>query len=343
MALLFMDGLDCYADNADMVKSGWRFDSLAFATLQTTGGRYGGGGIRITTALTTAYHGIPMVTFGGTIVMGIAIKHTGIAAGTIIQGYSDTGASSFKIDFSTTGSILFYTGSSTLVHTSAGSPLTASAWHWVEVKVLADNSGSMECYVDGVLAGTISAVDTQGTGAGINVIRFGGGGGTGQESYWDDIVIMDTTGATMNDYIGDSKITTLTPTSDGGVVDWTASAGADYTCVDEVPNAANDDTDYIESSTAAQESRFNVSNLSAVPNDIWTVQARYRAKKTDAGTRTIRGLANSNGTEQTGPTIGLTTTYAWLSGPAMAVDPDTSAAWDYAGVNALQVGVEVVA
>ena len=146
----------------------------------------------------------------------------------------------------------------------------------------------------------------------------------------------------MTDFIGDVKITTQSPTADAATVDWTASAGSDYQCVDETPNAANDDTDYISSSTAGQESRFAMSNLAATPAAVHAVQVRYRAKKTDAGNRTIRSLVNSNATESVGVERGLSTAYKWFHGDVFELDPDGSVDWDGAAIDALEVGVEVV-
>jgi len=345
MALIHMDGLDCYADLTDMSRAGYQPESTTSLAIDTTGGRYGGGSVRFGTASLAVNLPIPLLAYGGTLIVGFAVYHSGSAAGALLTAVSDADATAFKIEHTAAGVLKFYTGASTLVYTSAGAPLTANAWHWVEMKIVLGNSpsGSFEVKVDGGASDSFSSTDTQPTGTGIVLLQLSAGGAVSPNyARIDDIVVMDGTGAALNTFIGDSKITTHAPSSDGGTVDWTASAGTDVSCVDETPSAANGDTDYISSSTAAQESRFNVADLANTPDIIHAVQARYKAKKADAGARTVRGLVNSGGTEQTGTTVGLTTTYAWLKGPVASVDPNTSSAWDSAGVNAVQVGVEVV-
>jgi energy-converting hydrogenase Eha subunit B len=72
------------------------------------------------------------------------------------------------------------------------------------------------------------------------------------------------------------------------------------------------------------------------------VQPRFKAKKADAGTRTLRALLNSSSTEGTGEEQGLTTTYKWYIGGLFTTDPNTAGAWSATTVNALQAGVEIV-
>lgn len=346
MALLFMDGFDCYASAAQAVDGGWNREDATNCTFSTTAGRFGGGSIGFLNTTHQWTRNIPVVAYGGTLFTAFAYYHTGSVAGpSLLRVVSDANALLVLISHSASGAITFTPNSGTAT-TEAGASLTPNTWHWVEIKIVLGttaSNGSCEIRIDGSTVINATSQDTNSSGSGAGFIELGAAAASGNEGHIDDVVIFDASGATFNTFIGDSKITTHTPNGDAATVDWTASAGADYECVDETPSAANDDTDYISSSTAGQESRFTMTNLSGTPDTVHAVQVRYRAKKTDAGTRTVRGLINSSATESTGNTAGLTTAYRWFFGDLFPLNPNGSVAWTPAAVNALEVGVEVVA
>lgn len=346
MSIIFMDGLDCYADVAEASGGGW-FSENAAAGFSTTGGRFGGGGFVFTTS---TFHQIgrsfPLIAYGSTAIIGFSYYHTGAAAPAfLVRFFSDNGITLASITHNTAGAVTFtpQTGSST---TSAGSPLTPNTWHWVEFKVTFGTTaanGSAEVKVDGVSVVTAASQDTNITGAGVNMFEITGGGAPNpNESKFDDFILMNDSGSAFNDFIGPCVITTQTPNADGGTVNWTASAGSAFQCVDEAPAAANDDTDYISSATAAQESRFALTDLAGTPSTVHAVQVRVKARKTTSGPRTIRGLINSNAVESVGTTVGLTTDYIWRTTGLYEQNPDGPAAWSESAVNALQAGVEIV-
>lgn len=344
MALLFMDGFDCYATAAQAGDGGWQPENSPTCLFSTTGGRYGGGAIYWTTTIYQWIKTVPLVAYGSTIYVGFAYKHGGLATTALLYGKSDASASIFGLSHDAAGALTFIPNSGANI-SEAGTSLTPGTWHWIEIKVTLGttaSNGAVEVRVNGSVVITGSSIDTNTTGAGCGSIEIGGAGSGGSPAYVDDVVVFDGSGATINNFLGDTKITTHAANADAATVDWTASAGADYQCVDDTPNAANDDTDYISSSTAAQESRFGMGNLATAPATIHAVQARYRAKKTDAGTRTMRGLIKSGGVESTGTTLGLSTAYRWSYGDFFPLDPNGSIAWTDTAVNALEVGVEVV-
>jgi hypothetical protein len=234
------------------------------------------------------------------------------------------------------------------VGSTATAALAANTWYWVECKVVLgtnDTTGSIEVKVDGTSLITVATIDTfladsGGVTQDLVTVKFAGGDGI----HWiDDVVIMDGTGGSMNDFIGPTQIDTLAANAAGGTTNWTASSGTQLSCVDDTPNATNDDTDYIESKTAAQEARFGLGDIAVEPNTIFGVQVRVRTKKENAGTRTVRTLINVNSSEAVGTTQGAPTNYAWMRGGPHYVNPNTSAAFNAAGINALQAGVEIVA
>lgn len=347
MALIFMDGFDCYADYADLLGSGWVSESSSFAAFNASGGRYGGGALEFTSFVYQIQRGFDTVANGNDLIFCFAYYYSsgGNAANPWLRVYSDANLPVGALTHDLSGDITWAPSIGTTT-TTTGTPLTPDQWNWVEIKITLGTTASNGACVVRVNGSTVinaTAQDTNVTGNGAAYFEITGAGASAPDSaYFDDFVLMDSTGSVMNDFIGDSVITTQTPNADGGTVDWTASAGSDYECVDESPAAANGDTDYISSSTAGQESRFNLTNLSGSPTTVHAVQVRYKARKTASGQRTMRGLINSNANEDLGATRGLTTEYTWNRGDIFELDPDGSVAWDEASINALQAGVEVV-
>lgn len=344
MALLLADGFDCYANDTQWIESGWARQSASVPAIHLTEGRFGGGCIKATSN-SQARVGV-YVAQGGTVIVGFSYKHDGLgtAADTLLIGRSTFGAQLFRLEHNTTGDLKAFNNPNTQVGSTATAALAADTWYWIECKVVLGTTasdGSIEVKVDGTTLITATSIDTFVSGEHLVAVKIGGGDGI----HWiDDVVIMDAGGSTMNNFIGPTRIDTLSPNAAGGTTNWTAvGAGSQLAAVDDAANATNDDTDYIESKTAAQEARFGLADLTVEPNNIWGVQVRARTKKEDAGPRTVRTLINSNSVEALGTTRGAPTNYAWVRGGPHYVDPNTSAAFNAAGINALQAGVEIVA
>jgi hypothetical protein len=161
---------------------------------------------------------------------------------------------------------------------------------------------------------------------------------SGLDTDWwvDDWYITDGSRIT-----GSPFVLSLHPTSDGGVNVWTASSGTDeYAMVDDL--TSDTDSTYNQASTAGDESRHGCENLPAYVTDVVSVSAIAWLRKTDATARSARVLLNSNGAEVVGTTLTLTTSYGGSLVAPQDVDPDTTAAWTLAAVDALEVGYEVV-
>ena len=126
--------------------------------------------------------------------------------------------------------------------------------------------------------------------------------------------------------------------------DWGKSTGSTrYTLVDDgISGTANDDTDYLTSSTVGDKTDIAMSNLSDNPTTIYATQMRVRAKKVDVGPRTYRVNALVSGSTSTGTTKGAPIEYCWHRSGFFYLDPNTSAAWTAAGINALQMQLELV-
>lgn len=347
MALIFMDGFDCYDDADDAVSAGWGRTSASTQTFSTSDGRYGGGALLNTSQSSAWRIGFPPAAPGDTVIIAFAYYHDGLGGGTdqwIQLNNEATGVlASAKHDNS--GSVTIQReGGYTVVDTSAGSPLTANTWHWIEFKVVLGTNGTngeIYLYIDGIEECSVTGTDTFiGTTTLIGRLSLYGGNG---DCKYDDLVVMNGSGSDFNDIIGDCRISTVNVNGAGGTDNWSVNTGTNYQAVDDAEAASDEDTTYIYSATAAQESRFALASLSYTPSSIGAVQIRGKARKDAAGNRTIRGLFNVNAgsSEELGNTVGLVTTYSWarLGIRSLALD---GAAWNETKFNDLEIGVEVV-
>lgn len=351
MAIIRSDGMDIYSNIAAFLATGWYRESVTQNGLSTTLGRFGGGCLQ--GSLTSGSNGwYTSVSFAADAAMHMAFayRHDGATTtDTLFEmlGYT-LAQTAGRVTVSATGTLQAINRAGTVVETTSGTPLTPGTWHWVEIKFISGSgatNGAIVVRVDGVQVLNQTAIDTRPNGVSqtVGVVKLSGPRAGTADVRIDDIFIMDTTGSAFNNFMDDRRIQTLLPTADSATVNWTASAGNNIDCVDDALGAANDDTDYISSVTAGQESRFVMASLPVSPLSVDAVTVRFKAKKTDAGARTMRGLVNSNSMEAVGTTVALQTEYVWKSGGPMLTNPDGGGSWTESTVNALQAGVEVVA
>jgi len=157
----------------------------------------------------------------------------------------------------------------------------------------------------------------------------------------DDVVLIDRT--VGSGFLGDQRVVPLMPSGDS-VVAWTKSGGAsNAACVDEAAaagTAPNADTDYVSSSTPTQKDLYTLPDLTGTPT-VAAVQVISRARKDDAGTRTMRNLIDLSATQSTGATVTMTASYQNVQ-TVFETKPG-GGAWAYTDVNTLVAGVECVA
>lgn len=348
MTTLFMDGFDLYANRDDASKSGWVYYSTTAQDFHPTNGRFGGG------CLTNNNHGFSwmcpvVVPAGQTVIICFAyyienLATTGATFRTIVGGYSPAGGTPlFRIESDDTGTLRCF-DNAVQVGSDVPGVFLNQTWQWVEVKIglgTDGTSGSLEVRVDGaVKQANVTGIDTfnNANNAYLDIVYFNG---KTNGVRIDDVIIMDGTGTRMNDYLGDTKIDTLVPNSNGSVTDWTASAGSQYQCVDDGIGGSNDDTDYVYTS-AAGLLNLQMSNFSDNPTSAHAVQVRTRASKTNVGSRQFRTNLISGVSTGNGPTKGMGIGYSWMRTGIFETDPNTSATWTKAAVNAVQVQLEML-
>jgi hypothetical protein len=213
----------------------------------------------------------------------------------------------------------------------------------IDIHIKIDNvAGWFRFYVDGVLrqeftGDTLNAGYTQ-----INRIILHTNvspdlGSASATVYTEVIVSQDDTRG--------RRVANLEPTADGANTAW---GGA----IAEINDDALRDTEFISSTTANQVETYVTSDLSAVADNLYVMSivtnARAKIGNLGTGPQNLQHVVRSNSVDyfsanvtrpnggaldaRTGPTQAI-----WL------VDPNTSAAWATAAVNAMQIGVKSIA
>ena len=137
---------------------------------------------------------------------------------------------------------------------------------------------------------------------------------------------------------------TMRPTAAGDVTQLTPSAGSNYTCVDEA--VANDDTDYVSGvspggAPATFYDLYAATNHSAEYGTITNVTVYIRCKATGGAGATAATKVKVGGTEYAGSDNALTDGVWSNFSTSYNVSPKTTAAWTWAEIDGMQIGVTV--
>jgi hypothetical protein len=320
-----MDGFDLYTstnDGTTRYMSWPAFESYATGRLGVGQCVQWGGG---------AYPEFPN-NFGSTsanVSIGMGVMLNGFGNAGIMFEFRSGGSQIAQLEVGTTGTLIAKRNGTTL-GTTAAPVLTVSTWAYVEAEFTRHASaGVFKAYVNGVQVLNLTA---QNTGASdIDSVRFGA---NNTSLSMDDLYCTNT--ATK---LGECRIDVLRPTADTGTKDFTASTGtSNFAMVDDT---TFDTSDYVQAAAAGNKDLYDVADLSFNPASIYAVNLLSFVKKDDATTRTFRSNLKSSSTTHNGATIGLSTSYVIYS-DIIETDPATSTAWTQSGVNAVQIGPEVV-
>ena len=223
--------------------------------------------------------------------------------------------------------------------------ILTNVWHYVELKVTFHlTSGAVVMQVDGqsVLSTTgITAPDT-GTFPIETVPSYLTVGGTAARTrvLIDDLYVCDSAGSVNNDFLGDIGNRRLDATAEGTTNDFTPNTGTDNSALISETDR-DDDTTYVESSTIGHNDLYVMENSPASPGTIAALQVWSTSKTDDGNPKGGSNMVLSGGFESLGGTEAITSAYLPYQS-LHPTDPNGGAAWDETGVNAVEVGVEVV-
>lgn len=220
----------------------------------------------------------------------------------------------------------------------------ANQWYYFEIQVvLHDTTGSVVVKINGTTVLTLTNVDTKngGTKTVFDSIAFANASrGNSWNASYDDLYITNGAGSANTGFLGDVAVETLYPSGDGSSSQFVGSDGNSVNNSLLVDEAVPDTADYVQSATAGNRDLYAMANLVRTAGTIYGVQSAAYGQSSDSGSVSIKNVVKSGATVLAGAAIPLVTTY----GPKLTVfeqDPDTSAAWLVAAVNAVEAGVEV--
>lgn len=223
-------------------------------------------------------------------------------------------------------------------------------WHHIEIALKADpTTGSLKIKMDGIEMTelTIASGDTSDAVSGDvttfdRILFCGANSNTSGLNglIIDDLIVWDDSGSDFTgELTAEHRLRKVDPTANGaGGQQWTPSAGFNFACVDEA--AYNSDTDYVSDTVAGHIDYYAISALSWNPVNIEAVIVESYGK-VDTGTHSWRNKLKSSSTISSGVSLVADTTYR-KTYDVYAADPNTSAAWTQANVEAAQFGVEFV-
>lgn len=347
MSLVFIDSFNHYTTAQIARKWTTRVEGFANQVNISSGtGRHGGNSLRYTPNIGGNNYVRKSLTSQSTWILGVGFRTQSPIVAAQIFGVSDAGTTQIDVRLNATGT-LSVTRNGTVLATSTAT-LTAGAYYYVELKTNIHNTtGTYEVRVYGAaVIGPTTGANTRATSNNsADQVFVGSPGVTGGNTIldWCDFYACDGQGSSNNDFLGDVRVEAIFPNGNGNSSQFTGSDGNstdNYLLVDDT-TSPDDDSTYVESSTAGHKDTYAMGNMSSTPSSIKGVQTCILGRKTDAGTRTICPVIRSGGTDYDGTTVSLGDSYLYHL-QVYEQNPNTSAAWTGSGVDGMEAGVKLV-
>jgi hypothetical protein len=330
VALVFVDSFQHYS-TAQLNR---KYTNADGAAIQSTGGRANGPCLNLGYTDYVQKSLAPLATY----IIGFRLYLPDVVPGGARPLLKIMDTSSDQITFDLNNNFIVAKRTTTELAVS-NSALSINTWYYVEFKVTVDNSaGVCVVNVNGDEWMNATSLDTQTTGtARINNIQLVGGI---TNQLICDLYVASTTGGTVTDFIGPQRVDARFFTADGALSDWTRSTGStNYGLVDD--NPANDDTDYLSSSTVGHQFTVKTTSLGYTPTVINGVQLVATAKKSDAGTLGLKRLMRTGGTNYTATLDSVDLTYTGIT-EVLETNPATSSAFTQSDIETdCEWGLEV--
>lgn len=335
MALLFMDGF-----GGGDINNKWDIGSngngygIASAGPRVPGGYYYAVG-GVTQGMIKSF------TASNRIFVGFGLFTAGASYFTV---YGDTGATQHitVVRNTSTGVLEIRRGNSTGTLLASGTqPIYNNQWNYVEVSVtISDTIGEVHVRLNGQTTDDVSYTgDTKNAGTNTTIDRMQVV--VTSSSRLADVYILNDTGTTNNNFLGDVTVRTLSPVGDGTYSQLLGSDGdslSNYLLVDEHPYSS---TDYVGSGTTGQKDTYAMADLPNGVTTVYGVQLNGLMAKSDATLGQARLLLRTGGTDYGGTTRALTTTYTGYY-DLYEINPVTAVQWTPTDVNGMESGMEVM-
>ncbi len=340
MALLFLDGCDHYDARAELADK-WTQEDIV--SVNTTGGRFGGGALVLAPIFDEVYMTIPGLT---EVFAGCHFNTPSIPTLEEVMAFLNGSSIQIAIQVTQSGQIKVLRGG-TIIDGSAGGVIHTNTWHTIEVRVVHhDTTGVVQVRIDGEQVIDFLGDTIPSGAADIDRVEFRAPSLSGNVTM-DDFYILDTTGsAPQNTFLGDWRIDTLYPDGDGNYTEFNVTNPASPTThwdkVEETPTV--DDNSYNETNTNADRDTFTMGNLAAITaQTILSLQQVSRAESSVTGASNMRNKLRISGSDFNGATQGTTlNVFAYLL-ELWDLDPNAGPGpWTETVINGIESGFEHV-
>lgn len=342
MALIWMDGFDHYGGSAARLLDGVYSQTLG-VTLTNVGARTGSYCAKINTSSPHAGMRRVLPVARTTVGCGFAfnIDNLPIYAGDLcllaVLGGDIRGLATLSI--TPTGAVQLRRGSydGPVVAQSAAEVVMPDSFQHFECEFSGENC---EVRINGV---TVLNTTSSGVTQPIEQLYVGGAWGlyrTGAAfvtMLLDDLFARDGEGPDNNSWIGDKKVYTRFPATDGPDQDWTISVGdQSWAMLDNVPPL--DNSEYLTADVAGKKVSVGIAPF---PSDIVSIAGVYvatRLWKNDAGNAKVQVQVESGAASTANPTHPISTAPVWY-GDVAATNPETGAPWLISEISNLRLAI----
>ena len=226
--------------------------------------------------------------------------------------------------------------------------LPVGSWVYLEWKVAfaTGATGLVEIRINGVADLVLNNVQTTTSGnPWANRLNLAGSRnyGSGNSQRYQDLYVLDNSGAQNNDFLGDCRVELRLPNADGAMQQFAtvvpATAGH-FAKVAEIPY--DGDTSYLEDATVGNVETYGHATLAAASGLVRGVQFSTVAKRSDAGPKTIAGCVRTGGVNYFGAAKTPSTIYTVEDNrDILELNPATGLPFTIAEVNAAEFGFKV--
>lgn len=235
----------------------------------------------------------------------------------------------------------------TLLGTSPIPFTTLNQWRSINIRLkmssgVAGVDGAISLKVDGNVLFENNAVVTRNGGpadVGIDGMRVNLPTASQNTAALCDLVLCDASGDINNSFPQDVAVIRRLPNANGTYHEFIGSDGNytdNYLLVDDVPT---DTTTYTFATGDGQKDSYGIEDLPAATISVKGVRAVAKTSKSGAGIAGMSVFVRESGTDTFGPSVPLSTSYAWQGDAIREKAPSTGAPWTVADVNALEIGV----
>jgi hypothetical protein len=300
--------------------------SLGFtnATMLPGQGRAGGGAAKL--------GDINLPARLGTFYCGFALANP---SGVTVYFNDSTQGTNFSLAFSTAGAITCTPASGNAVYSPPMAVIPGAVWQYIEVYgVIANTGGAVTVRVnENVVLSMVSADTCYRSSTGVDQLQFD------YNVVVDDFYICDNSGASLNNFLGNTRVPAQFANGAGASTEWTPTGSASFNW-QLASNPYMDDSSYVSCGTPGDIDLYTLSPVANSPL-VMAVQSIVVARQDDSGQRQIKSVIQSGSAQATGAVVNTSGSYAGHC-DIFVSDPNTGSSWTYGAVNALQVGAELV-